>query len=227
MAKKPTATKPAKAIKPTRLESGIREIPAKEPEGLDWPAIELDYRAGIKTLRAMAKEHGLSHVAIDKRAKRDGWTRDLNARIRAKAEAMVNKDAVTSPVNKQNETAVVEANATLQADVIRSHRKDVVRARNLVNTLLDELSAICMSAEEIASLEDFESALASGDQDAEAMALSVFLKATGLGDRADIMKKLAETLVKLVTVERVVFGIAADTGTDSVDDRLLRLANEG
>ena len=41
----------------------------------DWERIELDYRAGVKTLRQIAEEHGLSHVAINKRAKRDGWDR--------------------------------------------------------------------------------------------------------------------------------------------------------
>ena len=52
----------------------------------DWEKIEADYRAGIKTLRQIAGEHGVSHVAINKRAKRDGWSRDLSAKIAAKAE---------------------------------------------------------------------------------------------------------------------------------------------
>lgn len=44
----------------------------------DWEAIELDYRAGIKTLRQIAEENGITHGAINKRAKRDGWERDLS-----------------------------------------------------------------------------------------------------------------------------------------------------
>lgn len=55
----------------------------------DWEKIELDYRAGIKTLREIAADHGISHQAINKRAKRDGWSRDLSAKIRAKAEPVV------------------------------------------------------------------------------------------------------------------------------------------
>ncbi len=42
----------------------------------DWERIALDYRAGIKTLRQIAEEHGITHGAINKRAKRDGWERD-------------------------------------------------------------------------------------------------------------------------------------------------------
>lgn len=59
---------------------------------IDWEKIELDYRAGIKTLRQIADEHGISHVAINKRAKRDGWVRDLSAKIDKKADELVRKD---------------------------------------------------------------------------------------------------------------------------------------
>mgnify|MGYP001581759619 CR=1 FL=1 len=42
-----------------------------------WERIELDYRAGIKSLRQIAAEQGISEGAIRKRAKRDDWSRDL------------------------------------------------------------------------------------------------------------------------------------------------------
>ena len=62
-----TTTKPAAA----------KKVPAGEVAP-DWERIELDYRAGIKTLRQIADENGISHGAINKRAKRDGWERDLS-----------------------------------------------------------------------------------------------------------------------------------------------------
>lgn len=46
----------------------------------DWERIELDYRAAIKTLRQIADENGITHGAINKRARRDGWERDLSVR---------------------------------------------------------------------------------------------------------------------------------------------------
>ena len=52
---------------------------------IDWERIEVDYRAGIKTLRDIAQEHGITHGAITKRSKRDDWVRDLTAKIQAKA----------------------------------------------------------------------------------------------------------------------------------------------
>ena len=46
----------------------------------DWERIELDYRAGIKSLREIADGSGVSHVAVSKRAKRDGWEREKHPR---------------------------------------------------------------------------------------------------------------------------------------------------
>ena len=46
----------------------------------DWERIEFDYRAGVRSLREIAGEHGISHVAINKRAKRDGWERERATR---------------------------------------------------------------------------------------------------------------------------------------------------
>ena len=59
---------------------------------VDWEAVERDYRAGIKTLRAMAEEHGITHGAINKRAKRDMWTRDLAAKAELRKKAPVRVD---------------------------------------------------------------------------------------------------------------------------------------
>ena len=42
----------------------------------DWEKIEADYRAGILSLREIAEAHpGTNHVAIARKAKREGWSR--------------------------------------------------------------------------------------------------------------------------------------------------------
>ncbi|WP_454723693.1 hypothetical protein [Delftia acidovorans] len=58
-----------------------------------WERIEPDYSAGIKSLRQIAAEQGISEEAIRKRAKLDDWSRDLLERIQDKAEQLVRKDA--------------------------------------------------------------------------------------------------------------------------------------
>lgn len=60
-----------------------------EKKMINWERVELDYRSGIKTLREIADEQGITHGAINKRAKRDGWVRDLTAKI--KARVILNK----------------------------------------------------------------------------------------------------------------------------------------
>lgn len=42
---------------------------------VDWAAIELVYTTTSKSLREVGKEFGVSHVAIAKRAKKQGWAR--------------------------------------------------------------------------------------------------------------------------------------------------------
>ena len=131
------STKPAAAKKAAGAAVPVKAQP-------DWERIELDYRAGIKTLRQIADEHGISHVAVAKRAKRDGWTRDLAGKIQAKADELVNKSLVTSSVTAQTkiaEKAVIDANAQAVADIRLAHRSDIRRARNLTNSLLAELEA--------------------------------------------------------------------------------------
>ncbi len=85
-----------------------------------WELIELDYRAGIKTLRQIADENDITHFAIKKRAKRGRWERHLSEKIQRKADVLVFTAAVSSEASKETkaaERAVVDANAHAIADV--------------------------------------------------------------------------------------------------------------
>ena len=52
----------------------------------DWERIEQLYRAGLLSVREIAATCGVSHTAINKRAKAGSWDRDLKAKIQAKAD---------------------------------------------------------------------------------------------------------------------------------------------
>jgi hypothetical protein len=58
-------------------------LPLPEPDGKprepDWAWIEHEYRNGGRSLREIATDAGVSHQAISKRAKHDGWARQLVA----------------------------------------------------------------------------------------------------------------------------------------------------
>jgi hypothetical protein len=145
----------------------------------DWERIEADYRAGVKPLRSIAAEHGISETAIRKRAKRDQWPRDLSQRIAARAEEKMQKreaEAVRKMVRKgrfsqlslRTERDIVEANAISQVEIRVRHRTEIARARESLTELRDRLkemrgevtdmesAATCVKLEK-----DFATALAS------------------------------------------------------------------
>lgn len=53
----------------------------------DWIAIEGEYRAGQRSLRDIADEHGITEGAIRHRAKKNGWVRNPSEVVREKVKA--------------------------------------------------------------------------------------------------------------------------------------------
>ena len=175
----------------------------------DWSDIEQAYRVGREPLRAIAERNGISHTAIRKRAEKEGWVRDLSGKIKAKAEILVSKDAVSKQVSMEtvSERDIVEANAELQANVIRSERKDITRYRGLVAKLFAELEAITDGLELMERLGDMMSA---ADEAGIDKLNEIYRKVIALPGRVDMAKKLVETLEKLINAERRVFNIKDD-----------------
>ncbi len=111
---------------------------AKPKKSVDYSRIEPGWRAGILSPRQLAEiytqETGdpLSHAAIIKHFAKAEIPRDLSAKIRAKAEEMVTREA-TKEVTRQvtqdrlvtTERDIVDTNAQLQADVIMESRRDI------------------------------------------------------------------------------------------------------
>ena len=167
----------------------------------DWEKIEADYRAGVKTLRQIAEENGISHVAVNKRAKRDGWERDLSKKIKAKADALVTKSAVTSSVTKATEQEVVTANAEMRAAVQLAHRRDIPKKRELVDRLFAELSDITDNGELI---EQVSSALAANDWKSLATSIQ---KVCSWPSRVKGVNDLVSAYKSLIAMERQAFNI--------------------
>ena len=187
---------------------------------IDWERIEIDYRAGILTLREIADQQGVSHVAIMKRAKRDSWTRDLNAKIQARAKELVTKEQLPAPVTKERletEKATIEANAKVISDVILSHRTGIDRLQKVCDSLMDELVTQAISREELQEIAEL--VVLQQTQDGEQpdpkdvqKRLGSFLKLLGLSDRAETFKKLVDAKTRLVTLERTIFDFDKGAG---------------
>ena len=117
-----------------------------EKKVIDWEKIELDYRAGIKSLRQIAGEHDIAESGIRRRAKQYEWVRDLSEKIKAKADDIVRKESVRSSVRSSvrtkttiSEKDTIDANANEVASVRLAHRKDIQRSRKIAMSLFDEL----------------------------------------------------------------------------------------
>ena len=182
---------------------------ANEKPIADWEKIEADYRAGIKTLREIAGDHGITEGAIRKRAKRDGWERDLSAKIQQKAEALVRKESVRSEVRTESaisEREIIDANAQAIVSVRLGQRKDIQRSRRIAMALLEELEQQA-GGEQVAMLEQLGELLRSEDDKGQDKLNDLYHKVISLPGRAKTMKDLGESLRVLVTLERQAFGL--------------------
>lgn len=178
----------------------------------DWEAVEADYRAGVLSLREMAAAHSVSHVAIKKRADRERWTRDLSAKIKAKAEDLVNRAVVTTSVNSERavtERQVIDANAERIAQVRGEHRGDIQRLRTLALGLLGELEGQSVGP---ALLEELGELLRKPDDKGVDKLNDLYQKIISTPSRIDSAKKVAETLRHAIGLEREAYGL--DTAPD-------------
>ena len=200
---------------------------AKPKAKTNWEAIERDYRAGIKALRLIGKENSISDVAILKRAKRDGWERDLSAKIRAKAAAKVSKAAVRKLVSKEQaatDAQVVEANAEMQAQIILAHRTDIQASRRIVRAMLDEVALLTDNRVTVETLAQIAKALEGGDNTIDPRLLDAIVNLPRLPARAQTMQKLVECLRALIALEREAFGVTEKASPlDQITEGLKRL----
>jgi predicted DNA-binding ribbon-helix-helix protein len=187
----------------------------------DWERIEQLFRAGLLSVREIAAACGVSHTAINKRSKAEGWDRDLNAKIKAKADSLVSKREVSTKVSTETlatERGIVEANAEVIADIRLAHRGDISRSRRLTNKLLDELEAL---TDEQGTIKQLIAQLKDGEhEDGEAMSdmLALANKMGALPTRTKTMKELAETLKTLVVLERQAYGLDEKDKSADADD---------
>jgi len=193
----------------------------------NWEAIERDYRVGVRAVTAIAQEHGITEGAIRKRAKRDGWVRDLNAKVRAKADDLVRKAEVRAQVREDQrltESRQIEVEANIQKGVRLAQRADIKRSRALCMRLLTELEK---QTDQVPELHELGEILRRQDDKGQDKLNDIYQAVISLPERTKTMKALAEALRILVSLEREAFGIDAhpDAGGEGDKDFLERLLN--
>ena len=184
-----------------------------ERKSVDWEAIEREYRAGQCSVAEIGRRFGISHPAILKRAKRDGWTRNLAAKVREAVTAKLVTSEVTGAAG-QRET--IEAAAARVVQVIREHRTSIGRAQRLVKALFGELEEATENRDEIDEAIEAESR----DED-KGKRRAMMLRAVALPSRSGVIVNLSGALKTLVALERQAFGLDAEvpTGNYTISDR--------
>lgn len=165
---------------------------------IDWEAIEREYRAGQLSVSEIGRQFGVSHTAINKRAKKDGWKRDLAAKVRQEVSSRL----VSEEVSASNAREAVDTAAARGVELVRQHRKSLGRAQVIVEKLLSELDRGTDNADDIEEAIEEHTA---GDKDTKRR--NMMLKAVSLPSRAQTAAALSATLKNLIPLERQAFNL--------------------
>jgi hypothetical protein len=162
----------------------------------DWEAINRDYRAGLLSVREVAKVHGVSHTAIQKRVKKypNQWKRDLTKQV----QAAVSRKLVADEVATASDDEIVEEAAEKSLQIIRAHRKSIARLAEAESALLAEL-------------QDNPTRLYLAQYQGRVIQKVVAIAAT---ERATALHALASTQEKRIRLERQAFGLKDDVRAD-------------
>ena len=195
---------------------------------VDWALIEPDWRAGVKSPQQIADEYKaltgvtISRPAIIKHFKALGIERNLEKRVKSKANAMVTAAMVTGKVTLEPATSIPEAeivakSALVVAQFRVAHRKGIQDLRELCEGMAAELKQVS-SAEVIERLRGM---LALGedatDDDVlrQRMLNKLIDEFSSLPGRIAGLQRLTDSYAKLVAMERQAFSITE--GEDSRD----------
>ena len=200
---------------------------------VDWELVEKDYRAGIKTVRQIAEERGVSHTAINKKAKQFGWERDLQQKIQTAAKNKVSRKTVSTEVSKETkltDALVVDKYSDIVAEVDQIQREDVGLAINNTRSQLHELVALGdpQFRERLEWLGEIMDESGPGPNGAfkNDKVNELYRYIISLAGRVKMAKELAATHGVYIPLQRKIFGLDQEKQTTSDVDLLLKRINE-
>lgn len=188
---------------------------------IDWELIEKEFRLGQSTLRQLAATHKVQPSAISRKAKKENWVQDKRDAVKALSDAQLLSNAKATP----NAVDIAVA-ATVRTNIILAHRGDALRARTLTMQLLGELEHQTANQDLYERLQEILEDPTNSDDSASANDRSrkrqeLFQKAISLTNRTGTMKALAESLQKVVAIEREAFGIESKSSDEQPQTRIV------
>jgi DNA-binding transcriptional regulator YhcF (GntR family) len=200
---------------------------------VDWEIVEKDYRAGLKSLRQLADEHGVSHVTIAKRAKKYAWEKNLEEKIQTTAKnkiarTVVNKAGNTEANSKDqlSDAQVVNAYADVVASVDLIQREDLKLAIDNSRSQLKELVALgnprfVEVLEAIAEEFDESGPTANGGWKTDKVN-EMYRYIISLAGRVKMSKEIAAAHGVYIPMQRKVFGLDNEKKSTGEFEEMLR-----
>lgn len=168
------------------------------PRIIDWERIEREYRAGQLSVAEIGRQCDISHQAINKRAKREGWTRNLAGKVRAEVAARL----VAGTVATCNTREAIDNAAARGVELVRQHQHTIGRGRAITLRLLDELEASTCHVGELEEMIEAETL-----EDRDPRRRNAMLKAVSLPGRSGVVKDLSLAARNWIGLERQAFNL--------------------
>lgn len=94
---------------------------AQPKQNTNWTVIENEYKAGQRSIRAIARENDISAPAITQKAKREGWTRGPAEQVKqATEEKLIYEDAGAGTCSTDEE--IIENASEHAKNIVVGHR---------------------------------------------------------------------------------------------------------
>ena len=190
---------------------------ATEKTPTDWEAIEREYRGGQLSVAEIGRKFGVSHTAIQKKAKKRNWARDLTERVKSEIAARM----VAEGLQPAREAATIEHSVQRGVMILTGQRGRIGRTSEIVAKLLEELHD---TTDNLAEIEDAIHDETEDDESGKRRAR--MLAAVALPSRSAVVNNLTQSLKTLIALERQAYnlGDAGDpdesASTRAVLDRL-------
>ncbi|MGH8446877.1 MAG: hypothetical protein ACREVL_16515 [Solimonas sp.] len=187
-----------------------------EKKPADWELAERLFRAGQLSLRLIAAQCRVTEGAIRKKAKKDGWKRDLTGKVQeAVRTALVRDQGTQAPArvpDPRTDKEIIEQAAASAVEVVRTHRGMLVKAGALSQRLFAQLDEAVINRGEIEETihEEMDPQI-QASTGPEKVALvnrrNRMLMAVSLPGHAGTLRDLSNAVKNFVTVERQSWGL--------------------
>lgn len=199
-------------------------------KSIDWEAVERDYRLNRLTERQLAEVHEVSRTAIQNRAKKYEWKRDLSDAVKVATKAAMIEDAKLKAVQlgqsvgqelANSQISAVEAAVTQNVRVLKKHQEIGDDLAEFGRGLHRELVELSRNKD---SIEQLVLAVGQNEPDvAERIA-----RVTSITNRVALYEKLANGFGKTIAIQRQANGLddKDDGGATGVDDAIRKIVEK-